>query len=130
MRKTLLSILSVCGIFLVLAPAAYAQCASVTLSFPPSVSVNERVNGAIKVTNCALERELVRINLTVVNETTGFTIFSNDVGTADLAAGQSKSLSVTFNTATATAGDYEATATATDVDGEVLDFDTVFFTVS
>ncbi len=129
MRKMLLSILSVCGIFLVLTPAAYAQCASVTLSFPSTVHDNEMVTGKMTVTNCATKRELVRINLTVVNETTGFTIFSIDAGTADLASGESKSLSVTFNTATATAGDYVATATAT-VGGVIVDSDNVTFTVT
>jgi hypothetical protein len=44
------------------------------------------------------------------------------VGTADLAAAESKSLSVTFDTATATASDYVAVTTA-EVDGVIVGSD-------
>ncbi len=81
------------------------------------------------VTNCGTEREVVTIKLMVRNDKTGITILAVDAGTADLSPGQSKSLSLTLNAATATPGNYHATATAT-VDGSQVGSATVTFTVT
>ncbi len=96
---------------------------------PSTVKEHTILTGTMTVTNCASEREVVRINLTVKNDTTGFTILTVDAGTIDLPPGQSKSLSITLNTATATPGSYHATATAT-VDGLQVGSATVTFTVT
>ncbi len=131
MRKALLGILSVWGLSLFLAPAACeATCSYVTLSVVPStVPVHTTLTGTMTVKNCASEREVVSIKLTVKNDTTGITILRVDAGTIDLPPGQSKSLSLTLNAATATPGSYHATAIAT-VDGLQVGSATVTFTVT
>ncbi len=131
MRKALFGILSVWGLSLFLAPAVCeATCSYVALSVSPTiVPVHTTLTGTMTVTNCGTEREVVRINLKVKNDTTGFTILTVDAGTADLPPGQSKSLSLTLNAATATPGNYHATATAT-VDGLEVGSAIVTFTVT